>query len=159
MAMPRNLIFTAALAAGFAQAAAAEDFDACTVFTPIEAQKALGTTVAGEAVNPKVKRPKVVTSCAYSGFKDGKPVEAKVQFRFGKAAAEVQRAFDEEKLKTATKPMLIAGTDSAFWSAKTGLMHVRKAATWVVIQVGGAKPAERELDPGRAVAEMLAKKL
>ena len=159
MAMPRTLLFIAAIGAGLAHAAPADDFDACAVFTQPDAEKALATTLAGEAVNPKAKRPRVVTNCTYTGFKDGKPVEAKVQFRFGKAAAEVQRAFDEEKLKTATKPMLISGTDSAFWSQRTGLMHLRKGATWVVIQVGAPKPAERELDPHRAVAEVLAKKL
>lgn len=156
----RNALMAAATAfAGAALAAPLDDFDACAVLTQPEAEKVLGTTMAPEPANPKVKRPKVVTSCAYHGFKDGKPVDAKVQFRFGKADAEVQRAFDEEKLKTATKPLLLSGADSAFWSAKTGLMHVRKGKTWAVLQVGPAKPQDREFDPNRALAEILAKKL
>lgn len=156
----RNALMAAAAAfAGAALAAPADEFDACTVVTQPEVEKVLGTTMAPEPVNPKAKRPKVVTSCAYQGFKDGKPIEAKVQFRFGKADAEVQRAFDEEKLKTATKPLLLSGADSAFWAGKSGLMHVRKGRTWVVIQAGPAKAQERDFDPNRALAEILAKKL
>ena len=139
--------------------AAEEAFDACQVFTQDDAQKALGVVAAAEPVNPKVKRPKVVTACAYNGFKDGKPVEARAQFKWAKTEAETQKAFDEEKLKTATKPLLISGVDSSYWSAKTGQMNVRKGRTWVVVQVGPPKPAEREMEPAKALAEALARKL
>lgn len=146
------------LAAGSAMAAE-EPFDACQVFTQEDAQKALGVVAAAEPVNPKVKRPKVVTACAYNGFKEGKPVEAKAQFRFAKTEAETQRAFDDEKLKVATKPLLISGADASFWSAKTGQMNVRKGRAWVVVSVGPPKPAEREMEPAKGLAEALARKL
>jgi hypothetical protein len=143
-----------------AQALAAEEpFDACTLFTAADAEKALGTAAAPEPVNPKVKRPKVVTTCAYSGFKEGKPVEAKAQFRMAKSDAETQHAFDDAKLKTATKPLLIAGTDASFWSAKTGEMNVRKGRTWIVVNVGPAKVQEREMEAAKGLAEALARKL
>ena len=148
----------ALLAAG--QALAAEEpFDACTFFTQSEAEKALGTPAAPEPVNPKVKRPKVVTTCAYHGVKDGRPVEARAQYRIAKNDAEAQHAFDDAKLKLATKPMLLPGVDQTFWSAKTGEMNVRKGRTWIVVSVGSPKATEREMDSARGLAEVLARKL
>jgi len=147
------------LLAGAQAMAAEEPFDACTVFTPADAEKALGTTAATEPVNPKAKRPKVVTTCTYGAFKDAKPVEAKAQFRMGRTEAETQHAFDDAKLKTATKPLLIPGTDASFWSDQTGEMNVRKGRTWIVVNVGPAKVQEREMEAAKALAEALAKKL
>ena len=149
----------AVLLAGAQAMAAEEPFDACMVFTQADAEKALGTAAAPEPVNPKVKRPKVVTTCAYGGFKDGKAVEAKAQFRMARTDVETQHAFDDAKLKTATKPLLIPGTDASFWSAKTGEMNVRKGRTWIVVTVGAAKVPEREMDAAKGLAEALAKKL
>lgn len=146
------------LAAGGAFAAE-EPFDACQVFTQAEAEKALGTTAAPEPVNPKVKRPKVVLACAYNGFKDGKAVEAKAQFRPSRSEAETQHAFDEAKLKYATKPILIPGVDASFWSARTGEMNVRKGRTWIVVTVGAAKASERDMESAKGLAEALARKL
>ena len=139
--------------------AAEEPFDACLVFTQADAEKALGTAAAPEPVNPKVKRPKVVLTCAYNGFKEGKPVEAKAQFRASRTEAETQHAFDEAKLKFATKPLLIPGVDASFWSAKTGEMNVRKGRTWVVVSVGPPKPAERDMETAKGLAQALALKL
>ena len=139
--------------------AAEEPFDACTVFTQAEAEKALGTAAAPEPVNPKVKRPKVVTSCGYTGFKDGKPVEARALFKAARTEAETQHAFDEAKLKFATKPMLITGADASFWSARTGEMTLRKGRTWMTVAVGPAQVTQRELNDARKLAELLAKKL
>lgn len=154
------------LAGGFCVAALAgsaiaaeEPFDACLILTQSDAEKALGTTVAGEPVNPKVKRPRVVTSCAYTGFKDSKPVEARAQFKLARNEADSQKAFDESKLQLATKPLLIKGADAAFWSAKTGQMNVRKGRTWVLISVGPTRAAERDVDQARKLAEALAAKL
>src|ERR1700740_192998 len=78
------------VAAAFSPAWAQEAFDACDVFTAEIAEKALGTAAAPEPVNPKVKRPKVVTTCTYTGAKDGKPVAASAQFRFAKNDAEMK---------------------------------------------------------------------
>jgi hypothetical protein len=139
--------------------AADDPFDACQVFTHADAQKALGTEAAGEPVNPRVKRPRVVTSCAYTGTKDGKPVEARVQYRFAQNAAELQRAFEEAQLKIATKPLMIKGAEASFWSAKTGQMNLRKGRTWLTVHVGSPKPVEREVDSARALAEALAARL
>jgi hypothetical protein len=150
------LLGAAALIA--APAAAQEAFDACDVFTQADAERALGTATQGEPVNPKVKRPKVVSTCTYNGFKDGKPVAATVQFRFGKTPEEAQRAFEEARLQFQTKPMLISGTN-AFWSAKTGQMNVRKGRTWVTLSVGPAPLAERDMDQARKLAEIIAKKI
>jgi len=147
------------LLAGAQAMAAEEPFDACVLFTPADAEKALGTAAAPEPVNPKAKRPKVVTTCAYSGFKDAKPVEAKAQFRMARTEAETQHAFDDAKLKTSTKPLLIPGTDASFWSAKTGEMNVRKGRTWIVVNVGPPKVQEREMEAAKGLAEALAKKL
>src|SRR6187431_943020 len=93
-------------------AAPAQDaFDACDVFTAADAEKALGTTAAGEPANPKVKRPKVVAACAYSGVKDGKAVAAKAQFRFARSDDEAHRTFEEARLQLQTKPILISGAE------------------------------------------------
>ena len=115
-------------------------------------------TAAAEPVNPKVRRPKVVPNCTYKGFKDGKPVAATVQFRWGKTDAEAQHAFDEARMQFQTKPMLISGSD-AFWSAKTGQMNVRKGRTWLTIAVGPDKLSERDLADAKKLAELLVQKL
>jgi hypothetical protein len=146
------------LALGNAAWAAEEPFDACVVFTPADAQQALGTPVTAEPVNPKAKRPRVVASCAYFGTKDGKPVEARAQFRFGHEA-EISQAFDASKLQLATKPLLLRGADASFWSGKTGQMNVRKGRAWIIVSAGSPKANERQLDPARALAETLAARL
>jgi hypothetical protein len=143
---------------GPAARAAEETFDACDVFTQADAEKALGTAAAGETFNPKVKRPKVIPICTYSGFKEGKPVAASVQFRFGKTEGEAQKAFDDARMQFQTKPMLISGTE-AFWSAKTGQMNLRKGRTWIAVAVGPAKLSERDVADAKKLAEILAKKL
>src|SRR5471032_212605 len=156
----RKLTAMAILGTAFAVPAAwaEETFDACEVFTQAEAELALGTAAAGETFNPKVKRPKVIPVCTYNGFKDGKPVAASVQFRFGKTDGDAQRAFDEARMQFQTKPMLIAGAD-AFWSAKTGQMNLRKGRAWVTVSVGPPKLSERDLADAKKLAEILAKKL
>lgn len=159
MRMLQAMAVTAAIAAAVALPAHAQDaFDACMVFTPADAEAALGTTAAGEPVNPKVRRPKVVTTCTYTGFKDNKAVAANAQFRFARTDAESQRAFDDARLQYQTKPMYISGAD-AFWSAKTGQMNLRKGRTWVILSVGPAKLTEREMEQAKKLAEILVKKL
>jgi hypothetical protein len=109
--------------------------------------------------NPKVKRPKVIPACTYTGFKEGHPVSATVQFRFGKNDAEARSAFDENKMQFQTKPLIIPGIESAFWSAKTGQMNLRKGRAWVTLSVGSPKISERSLDDAKKLAEILAKKI
>lgn len=140
------------------QAWGEEAFDACEVFTQDDAQNALGTAASGEPVNPKVKRPKVVAMCTYTGFKDGKPVAASAQFKFGKTEADARSAFEEHRMQVQTKPMLISGTE-AFWSAKTGQMNLRKGRAWVTVSVGPQKLGERDLNDAKKLAEILAKKM
>ena len=77
---------------------------------------------------------------------------------FGKTEADAQRAFEEERLKFQTKPMLFGGA-SAFWSAKQGQLHALKGRTWLTVTVGTAKPVEREPEAARRLAEQLLKKL
>jgi hypothetical protein len=156
----RKLTIWAVLGAAFLSPAAwaEEVFDACEVFTQSDAEKALGTAATGETFNPKVKRPKVVAVCTYNGFKDGKPVAASAQFRFGKSETDAQRAFDEARMQFQTKPMLISGAD-AFWSAKTGQMNLRKGRTWLTVSVGPPRLVERDVGDARKLAEILAKKL
>ena len=137
---------------------AEESFDACEVFTQDDAEKALGTPAASEPVNPKVKRPKVMPICTYNGVKDGKPVAASAQFRFGKTEGDAQKAFDDARMQFQTKPMLISGAD-AFWSAKTGQMNLRKGRAWLTLAVGPQKFSERDLNDAKKLAEILAKKL
>ena len=151
-----TLVLSCALSA--LPAAAQDAFDACTVFTQADAEAAMGVAAAGEPVNPKVRRPKVVTACTYNGFKDSKPVAAKAEFKFGRTEADASRAFDDARLQFQTKPMFISGAE-AFWSAKTGQMNVRKGRTWIAVSVGGAKPNEREMEPAKKLAEILVKKL
>lgn len=139
--------------------AAQEAFDACDVFTQADAEQALGTAAQGEPVNPKVKRPKVVPTCTYHGYKEGKAVAASAQFRFGKTEADALRAFDEHRLQVQTKPLMIPGVEGVFWSAKTGQMNLRKGRTWVTVSVGSPKPNERDMDQARKLAELLIKKL
>ena len=146
-----------ALAAG-PHAIAQDGFDACAVFTQDDAEKVLGTQASGEPVNPKAKRPKVVTSCTYTASKDGKALAASAQFKVSRNNDEAARHFDEERLKSQTKPMLISGAE-AFWAGKAGQMHVRKGKTWVILSVGPAKVNEREIDQARKLAEILVKKL
>ena len=138
--------------------AMAEDFDACNVFTQDDAEKALGAPATGEPVNPKVKRPKVVTSCTYHASKDGKSLAASAAFKVARSNDEAARAFEDARLKFQTKPMLLSGAE-AFWSGKTGEMHVRKGKTWVTLAVGPAKVNEREIDQAKRLAELLVKKL
>jgi hypothetical protein len=138
---------------------AQEAFDACEVFTQDDAEKALGTPATGEPVNPKVKRPKVIPVCTYNGVKDGKAVAASAQFRFGKTEGDAQKAFDDARMQFQTKPMLIPGTEAAFWSAKTGQMNLRKGRTWLAVSVGPPKLNERDMGEARKLAELLAKKL
>ena len=153
------LSVVAALAAvALIPAFAQEPFDACTVFTQEDAEKALGAAAVAEPVNPKVKRPRVVTQCTYTGVKDGKPVAARAEFRIAHNNEESQRAFDEARLQHQTKPLLLSGAD-AFWAGKTGHMHVRKGKAWVTLSVGGAKASERDLEPARKLAEILVRKL
>jgi len=149
----------AALAAWAAMGACAQDtFDACEVFTQADAQKVLGANVDPEPVNPKAKKPKVIPTCTWWGSKDGKPISASATFRFARTDADAQRAFDDEKLKFQSKPMIIGGS-SAFWSAKQGTLQLLKGRTWLLVAVGGAKPAERSMDAAKKVAEVLEKKL
>jgi hypothetical protein len=153
-----TMVLLAALAAGPAASRAQDAFDACEKFTLADAESVLGRGASPEPQNPKVKRPKVVTTCSYYGSKDGQVTSATAQFRFAKSEADVQKAFDEERLKFQTKPMIIAG-GRAFWSAKQGQLHVQKGRAWLTVAVGSQKPAEREPEPARRLAEQLAKKL
>jgi hypothetical protein len=154
----RLLAATMLAAAGMSGAGAQEPFDACDLFTQVEAQKALGAAVEPEPANPKAKRPKVVATCTWWGSKDGKAISASAAFRFARNEADAQRAFQDEKLKFQSRPMLIGGA-TAFWSAKQGALQFLKGRTWVVVAVGGAKPAERDEGAARKLAEALEKKL
>jgi len=154
-----RMMTAALLGAGAMAGASAQDaFDACDVFTLVEAKRVLGAAAEPEPVNPKAKKPKVIPTCTWWASKDGKPISASATFRFAKTEADAQRAFDEEKLKFQTKPMLIGGA-SAFWSAKQGAIQLLKGRTWVVASVGGPKPAERDADASKKLAEALEKKL
>ena len=154
-----RMMTAAALAAGGMASASAQDtFDAADLFTQAEAQKALGVPAEAEPVNPKARKPKVVPTCTWRGSKDGKPVSASATFKFARTDADAQRAFEDEKLKFQSKPLLIDGV-SAFWSAKLGTLQFLKGRTWVVVAVGGAKPVERDADASRKVAEVILKKL
>ena len=115
--MHSKAILIATLAAFVSSAAAQEAFDACEVFTQADAEAALGTTAQPEPVNPKVKRPKVVTKCTYNGFKEGKPVAATAEFRFGRNEGDVRGAFNEHRMAVQTKPILLPGAEG-FWSAR-----------------------------------------
>ncbi len=139
-------------------AAQEETFDACDVFTSDDAEKALGVAAAAEPVNPKVKKPKIILKCTYTGFKDSKPVAAAVQFRFGKTPEEAQRAFDDARLQFQTKPLLISGAES-FWSSKTGELNLRKGRTWITLSVGSPKLSERDMADAKKLAEILVKKM
>ena len=150
--------FASAVLASTAVKAAEERFDACDIFTQADAEKALGTTAAAEPVNPKVRRPKVIATCTYNGFKEGKPVAATVQFRFARTDEEASRAFEDARLQYQTKPLLLPGAE-AFWSPKTGQMNVRKGRTWVTLAVGGAKPDQRDDDEAKKLAQILIPKL
>jgi hypothetical protein len=136
-----------------------ETFDACDVYTAEDAAKALGTAANPEPINPKVKRPKIIPACTYTGNKDGKAVATSVQFRWGKTDEEAKKAFDEARLQFQTKPLLIPGTQEAFWSGKTGQLHVRKGRTWVTMSVGAEKASERFVDDAKKLADIIVKKL
>lgn len=152
----RTLVMAGLLGTG--SALAQEPFDACELFTAADAEAALGTAAVPEAFNPKVKRPKVVTTCTYTGSKDSKPVAATVAFRLSRNEQEVARAFDEHRLQFQTKPLLLPGSE-AFWSAKTGQLHVRKGRTWITISAGPAKVTERDSEQAKKIAQVLVKKL
>ena len=152
------MMAAALLAVGTTGALAQVAFDACEAFTQADAKNALGMNVDPEPVNPKARRPKVISTCTWWATKDGKPISASANFRFARSDGDAQRAFGEEKLKFQSKPMLI-GDATAFWSAKQGVVQLLKGRTWVVVTVGGAKPAERDAEAARKVAEVLEKKL
>ncbi|HUL55435.1 MAG TPA: hypothetical protein VLT60_00460 [Usitatibacter sp.] len=138
--------------------AAEETFDACDVFTSDDAEKVLGVAAAAEPVNPKVKRPKVILACTYTGFKDSKPVAATVQFKFGRTDDEAQRAFEDARLQFQTKPLLISGAE-CFWSSKTGQLNLRKGRAWATLSVGSPKVNERDMADAKKLAEILVKKM
>jgi hypothetical protein len=152
-------VATAALSALPAAAEQVQPFDACQLFTQADAEAALGGPAQPPAENPKVKRPKVVPACTYSGTREGKPVAASAHFRMGRTDAETEKAFEENRLQFQTKPLIIRGADAAFWSGRTGEMNVRKGRTWVAVAVGPQKPAERDMEAARKAAEALVKKL
>jgi hypothetical protein len=154
-----KIVAVMAVTAIAAPAGAQETFDACNVFTQADAEKALGTAVQGEAVNPKVKRAKVIPVCTYNGFKEGAPVAASAQFRFARSDSDAQRAFDDHRMQVQTKPLMIPGVEAAFWSSKTGQMNLRKGRTWLTVSVGPPKLAERDMEQARKLAEELGKKL
>src|SRR5262249_33064441 len=129
------------------------------VYTADDATKMLGATANPEPVNPKVKRPKVIPICTYTGNKDGKAVATSVQFRWGKTDEEAKKEFDQARLQFQTKPLILSGVDEAFWSGKTGQLHIRKGRTWVTMSNGADKASERFIDDAKKMAEMLAKKL
>jgi len=158
MQMRHSLILVLGLAAALPLRAAEDAFDGCTIFTQEDAEKAAATSMAGEPVNPKAKRPKVVTQCTYTGSKDGKAVTAMAQFKFLRTPDEANKAFEEERLKFQTKPMLMPGAET-FWSAKTGQMHMRKGRAIITLAVGPAKPNERDIEQAKKLAELLIKKL
>jgi hypothetical protein len=150
----------AAAAAALVPATAAEPpFDACQVFTQADAEAALGTTAQPPAENPKARRPKVIPACTYTATRDGKPVAATASFHFGKSDGDIDRAFEDSRLKLQTKPLIIRGIDAAFWSGRTGEMNIRKGRTWVSLAIGPQQPTERDMDVARKAAEALAKKL
>jgi hypothetical protein len=154
----RAIALAALLAAGATGALAQEPFDACTVFTEAEAKLALGGNAEPEPQNAKARRPKFVPGCTWWASKDGKSISASANFRFARSESDARSAFDEERLNFQTRPLLIAGAP-AFWSAKQGVVQVLKGRVWLVVAVGGAKPAEREEDAARKLAEALVKKL
>jgi len=134
-------------------------FDACQVFTQADAEAALGGPAQPPVEIPKVRKPKVIPACTYTGTHDGKPVTATAHFRFGHNDDETARAFEDARLKFQTKPLLIRGVDGAFWSGRTGEMNLRKGRTWVSLAIGPQKPVERDIEVARKAAESLAKKL
>ncbi|APV50060.1 hypothetical protein BWI17_10400 [Betaproteobacteria bacterium GR16-43] len=158
MAASRFWMLALGTALSLSVQAAEEPFDACDIFTQKDAEAALGTAAQPETFNPKVKRPKVITKCTYTGFKEGKPVSALVEFRFGRTEGDTKSAFGEHRLQVQTKPMMMSGAE-AFWSAKTGQMNLRKERTWVQISVGPAKVTDRDPDQARKVAELLLGKI
>ena len=153
-----RLLVALATIAVIPTAAGEEAFDACTVFTQEDAQKVLGPEAAAEPVNPKAKRPKMVPACSYSAPRDGTRLAATATFRFGKTHEDVQRAFEDARMKFQTKPMLISGAE-AFWSAKTGELMLRKGRTWLTVAVGPSQPNLREANDAKKLAEILARKL
>lgn len=157
-----DAIACVALAAAASAAAAPppreEAFDACMLFTQADAEKALGTAAAAEPVNPKIRRPKVVTGCTYTGEKEGQHVAASAEFRVARTDAEARGAFEEARLRDQTKPLLLDGME-AFWSARTGQMNFRKGRTWVTVSVGPQKVDQRDLEQAKRLAAILATKI
>lgn len=153
-----SLVVAALLAAFPAGAWAQEAFDACELFTESEAKLALGGNAEPEPQSARTRRARFVPTCTWWTSKDGKSITATATFRFARSEADARPAFDEERLEHQTKPLLIDGAP-AFWSAKQGVLQVLKGRVWLVVTVGGAKPAEREEDAARKLAEALVKKL
>ena len=67
-------------------------------------------------------------------------------------------SFGDARMELQTKPLSIAGQE-AFWSGKTGQLHMRKGRTWVTLSVGPDKPGDRDVEAARKLAETIAKKL
>ena len=156
-----HFLAAAALAASPALQAQEPAFDACEFFTKADAEAALGTPAAEVpfSTNPKVKKPKHIPNCTYTGTtKEGKAVAASAQFKFARNDADAQKAFEEARMQLQTKPILISGAE-AFWSAKTGQMNLRKGKTWAAVAVGPEKLNERDYNDAKKLAEILARKM
>jgi len=157
MGIAKGLGLAITLCTAASSALAQDGFDACELFTAQDAEAALGTGVF-EATVFKGKRPKVVPDCKYTASKDGKNLSATAQFRFARNESDMKQSFGDARMDLQTKPLVITGNE-AFWSAKTGTLHMRKGRAWVTLSIGPDKVTDRDMETARKVAEGIAKKL
>ncbi len=139
--------------------AAEEPFDACDVFTQADAEAALGTAARRGAGEPKVRRPKVIATCTYNGFKDGKPVAATVQFRFGRTEAEAQQrlrgrapAVPDQAPAHLRRRGVLEREDRPDEPAQGS--HLGRRSRWA-----RRRSSERDMDEAKKLAEILATKI
>lgn len=161
MKLCQSLLIMFAVSATACLAQTPKDFDACSIFTAEDAEKALAVTVKKDVVNSKVKsKDKAVLACSYSSDSgDAKPPQvAAVLFRFARTEEEAKHLFSESRLAVRGRPMIIARADT-FWDEKLGQLNVLKGSVWLTVNAGPAGAQKREPDTAKKIAAALIPKI
>lgn len=157
----QSLLISFGVSAAACLAQTPKDFDACSIFTAEDAEKALAVAVTKDIVNSKVKsKDKAVMTCSYSSESgDAKPLQvAVVLFRFARSDEEAKRTFSESRLAVRGRAMIIARADT-FWDEKLGQLNVLKGNVWLTVSAGPAGQQKREPEAAKKLAQALIPKI
>jgi hypothetical protein len=161
MKICQSLLIMFAVSAAACMAQTPKDFDACSIFTAEDAEKALAVAVKKDVISSKVKsKDKTALACSYSSESgDGKALQAAaVLFRFARSDEEAKGLFSESRREVRGRPMIIARADT-FWDEKLGQLNVLKGNVWLTINAGSAGLQKHEPGAAKKLAEALIPKI